>query len=272
MRGDAERLQTAGRHAGLLPHAATSVSAIAIAFNIYGTLFMAFLGAAVAVGARVGNNLGANRPGAARLSAFTAVSVTPAIWVPLALVLVLPITQDALVSMFARPEDTSLRETLGNLLYIVAGLELLDGLQTVMSGAPAPLLAACIVSCIFHSACPGTCVRVMVPVLAQVPLQSGDSAVYIMLLPVANLLVLAGVVTGAGKQLRGAMINFVAFYLVAVPVACSLAFLTRLGVYGLYVGISLGPALQSVLYMWLINNIAWRKEAYTAATTASASG
>jgi Na+-driven multidrug efflux pump len=119
----------------LLPNAVTAVSAIAIAFNVYGTLFMTFVGAAVAVGARVGNNLGANRPGAARLSAFTAVAVTPAIWVPLALVLTLPVTEDAIVSMFVRPEDAALRETLGNLLYIVAALELLDGLQTVMSGA-----------------------------------------------------------------------------------------------------------------------------------------
>jgi multidrug resistance protein, MATE family len=78
------------------------------------------------------------------------------------------------------------------------------------------------------------------------------------------------VVTGAGKQLRGALINLVAFYVFAVPAACSLAFLTRLHVYGLYLGISLGPALQSILYMWLINNIAWRQEAYNAASAAAA--
>lgn len=120
--------------AGILPDGATAVSAIGLAFNIYGTLFMAFLGVAVAVGTRVGNSLGANRPGSARLSALTAVSVTPLIWLPLGVLLTLPYTQSKLVGIFVRPEDTLLWDTLGYLLNIVAMLELFDGLQTVMSG------------------------------------------------------------------------------------------------------------------------------------------
>lgn len=97
-------------------------------------LFMAFVGVAVAVGTRVGNSLGAKRPGSARLSAFTAVSVTPVIWLPLAVLLTLPYTQQKLVGVFVRRDDTLLWETLSNLLNIVAMLELFDGLQTVMSG------------------------------------------------------------------------------------------------------------------------------------------
>lgn len=110
------------------------MAAIGLAFNIYGTLFMAFLGVAVAVGTRVGNSLGAKRPGSARLSAFTAISVTPVIWLPLAVLLTLPYTQSKLVGIFVRPEDTLLRDTLSKLLNIVALLELFDGMQTVMSG------------------------------------------------------------------------------------------------------------------------------------------
>lgn len=105
---------------------------------------MAFLGVAVAVGTRVGNNLGAKRPGSARLSAFTAVSVTPVIWLPLTVLLTLPYTQHKLVGIFVRPEDNLLWDTLSNLLNIVAMLELFDGLQTVMSGTvPQCLLARC---------------------------------------------------------------------------------------------------------------------------------
>lgn len=75
----------------------------------------------------------------------------------------------------------------------------------------------------------------------------------------------AGVVTGAGKQLSGALINFLAYYIFAVPVALCLGFLTSLWVYGLYLGLSIGPLLQSILYMRLIWFIDWRREAATAA-------
>lgn len=111
------------------------MSAIGVAFNLYGVLFMAFLGQAVSVGVRVGNALGAGRPGSARLSSLAAIAVTPAVWVPIALVLTLPFTQKPLVALFTKPEDAQLREVLGRLLYVVAALELLDGMQTVMSGA-----------------------------------------------------------------------------------------------------------------------------------------
>eukprot|EP00892_Ulva_mutabilis_P009491 jgi/Ulvmu1/6914/UM031_0121.1 len=198
--------------AGLLPAGATAVSAIGVAFNIYGVLFMAFLGQAVSVGTRVGNALGAGRPGSARLSSFSAVAVTPLVWVPIALALTLPFTQGPLVALFTKPEDERLRFVLGRLLYIVAALELLDGLQTVMSG----------------------------------------------------------VVTGAGKQLHGAAVNFVAYYVVAVPVATCVAFLSPLWVYGLYLGLSLGPLVQSLLYGALILTVDWPREAHHAYVAAHA--
>ena len=142
--------------AGLLPNGATAVSAIGVAYNLFCGFFMTFLGLAVSVGARVGSALGAGRPGSARLSSFSAVAVTPLVWVPIALVLTLPFTQGPLVAVFTKPEDEHLREVLGRLLYIVAALELLDGLQRVMvgaccaagpavgAGASATTLAACV--------------------------------------------------------------------------------------------------------------------------------
>ena len=78
----------------------------------------------------------------------------------------------------------------------------------------------------------------------------------------------AGVVTGAGKQMRGALVNFVAYYIFAMPVSIALGFLTPLWVYGLYLGISLGPLVQTLLYGVLILTVDWRRDsrhAYDAA-------
>jgi Na+-driven multidrug efflux pump len=110
------------------------VSAVGLAFNIYGTLFMAFLGAAVSVGARVGAALGGLRPGAARLSAFAACSAVPFVWLALAATLLSTPTQRLICSMFVKRGDTQLQHYLSGLLDIIAVLELLDGMQTVMTG------------------------------------------------------------------------------------------------------------------------------------------
>ena len=75
----------------------------------------------------------------------------------------------------------------------------------------------------------------------------------------------AGVVTGAGKQLSGALIVFLAYYVFAVPVAVCLGFLMSLWVYGLYLGLSLGPLIQSILYLRLIWGVDWRRESAAAA-------
>lgn len=80
----------------------------------------------------------------------------------------------------------------------------------------------------------------------------------------------AGVVTGAGKQLHGAAVNFIAYYVVAVPVAVCLAFLSPMWVYGLYLGLSLGPLVQSLLYGRLILTINWAREAQRAYVSARA--
>lgn len=76
--------------------------------------------------------------------------------------------------------------------------------------------------------------------------------------------------TGAGKQLRGAAVNFIAYYVIAVPAATALAFLTPMWVYGLYLGLSLGPLVQSLLYGALILTVDWTREAQRAYASARA--
>lgn len=78
----------------------------------------------------------------------------------------------------------------------------------------------------------------------------------------------AGVVTGVGKQLRGAAITFVSFYLLAVPLALALAFRAGLWVYGLYLGLGAGPLVQAILYGWLVLSVHWEGEAAAAVARA----
>jgi multidrug resistance protein, MATE family len=83
--------------------------------------------------------------------------------------------------------------------------------------------------------------------------------------------VCAGVVSGAGKQLSGALIVFLTYYIFAVPLALGLGFYTSLWVYGLYLGLSVGPFLQAILYMLLIWRIDWVRESESAAGAAARS-
>lgn len=72
--------------------------------------------------------------------------------------------------------------------------------------------------------------------------------------------VMAGVLTGAGKQTAGAVINAASYWVVALPVAMVLAFVAQQGVVGMYTGMILGPILQSVFSCRLIFNIDWSCE------------
>ena len=57
---------------------------------------------------------------------------------------------------------------------------------------------------------------------------------------------------GSGRQQKGALINLVAFYIFALPLALFLAFYVRWGVVGLFAGMGLGPLVQTLLYGWLV--------------------
>ena len=56
--------------------------------------------------------------------------------------------------------------------------------------------------------------------------------------------VISGVLRGAGKQVLGAVTNFVCYYMVGLPLGICLALLVNLGVVGMWIGISVGDTLQ----------------------------
>ncbi|KAK9815228.1 hypothetical protein WJX72_000308 [[Myrmecia] bisecta] len=120
--------------AGLLPDPDSAVAAIAVAFNLYGILFMAFVSVSIAVTVRVGNALGAGQAGQARLAANAAAVSTPLIWAVVAVILIEPHTQALLLSVFTNGQDAELLSRMRRLLYLVVVLELFDGAQTVMQG------------------------------------------------------------------------------------------------------------------------------------------
>ena len=59
-------------------------------------------------------------------------------------------------------------------------------------------------------------------------------------------------VQGSGRQQKGALINLVAFYIFALPLALFLAFYVHWGVVGLFAGMGMGPLVQTLLYGWLV--------------------
>lgn len=64
-------------------------------------------------------------------------------------------------------------------------------------------------------------------------------------------------VQGSGKQQRGALINVVAFYIFALPLAGFLGFYCEWGVLGLFAGMGVGPFVQTVLYGTLVAFLDW---------------
>ncbi|KAI7842583.1 hypothetical protein COHA_003687 [Chlorella ohadii] len=76
--------------------------------------------------------------------------------------------------------------------------------------------------------------------------------------------ILSGIIAGVGKQKRGSAINVVAYWLVAVPVACLLGFPLKLGVQGFYGGMVLGPMIQTLAYLYVILRLSWKHEAQLA--------
>lgn len=60
--------------------------------------------------------------------------------------------------------------------------------------------------------------------------------------------VISGVLRGAGKQVLGAVTNFVCYYLIGLPLGICLALLANLGVVGIWIGISVADTLQVTCY------------------------
>jgi len=62
---------------------------------------------------------------------------------------------------------------------------------------------------------------------------------------------------GSGKQARGALVNLVAFYMVGMPLALTLAFPLRLGAAGLLLGL-LAASPAPVLPSWAASALGFR--------------
>lgn len=55
---------------------------------------------------------------------------------------------------------------------------------------------------------------------------------------------ISGALRGAGKQVLGAVTNFICYYIVGLPIGICLALLANLGVMGMWIGIGIADTLQ----------------------------
>ncbi|XP_063313214.1 multidrug and toxin extrusion protein 2-like [Pelobates fuscus] len=68
-----------------------------------------------------------------------------------------------------------------------------------------------------------------------------------------------GVIRGAGKQMIGAVVNILGFYLIGLPIGISLMFAVKLGVIGLWCGLIICVFLQGSLCIIYITCFSWDK-------------
>ncbi|GIL66766.1 hypothetical protein Vafri_20274 [Volvox africanus] len=128
--------------ASLLPDAYTATAAVGVSYNVYGVLFIAFVACSTAACVTVGNRLGAGDAGGAKLAAAGSLLIVPPAWGLAAVALLVRPCQNAILALFATGEGpdaagddpTVLNDVLRHMFVIVAGLVLLDGIQTVLSG------------------------------------------------------------------------------------------------------------------------------------------
>ena len=73
-----------------------------------------------------------------------------------------------------------------------------------------------------------------------------------------------GILRGSGRQTLGAKMNFVAYYLLGVPLGCVLAFRLHWGVEGLWYGMTLGLISIASLGSFLVKKSDWKQLAMNA--------
>ena len=56
--------------------------------------------------------------------------------------------------------------------------------------------------------------------------------------------VISGILKGSGRQYIGAIVNFVAYYIIGIPLAVVIGFKTHLGVIGIWIGMTIGNFAQ----------------------------
>ncbi|XP_060171585.1 protein DETOXIFICATION 16-like [Lycium barbarum] len=81
----------------------------------------------------------------------------------------------------------------------------------------------------------------------------------------AHQSVFSGIARGCGWQKKGAFVNLGAFYLLGVPAGIVLAFVYHVGGQGLWLGIILALSAQALIYLVVILQTNWDKQAMKAA-------
>uniref|UniRef100_A0A383V4G4 Protein DETOXIFICATION n=1 Tax=Tetradesmus obliquus TaxID=3088 RepID=A0A383V4G4_TETOB len=72
--------------------------------------------------------------------------------------------------------------------------------------------------------------------------------------------VVGGCLRGAGRQMLGAAINFIGYWVVGVPLAAWLAFRGGMGIHGFWWGVAAGAAVQAVVLLALLLRWDWQRE------------
>lgn len=68
-----------------------------------------------------------------------------------------------------------------------------------------------------------------------------------------------GVFRGSGRQILGAKLNFLAFFVVGLPLASVLAFYAHLNLYGIWAGITGGLATSCVFSVYFVLSTDWKR-------------
>ncbi|XP_023258300.1 multidrug and toxin extrusion protein 1-like isoform X2 [Seriola lalandi dorsalis] len=71
--------------------------------------------------------------------------------------------------------------------------------------------------------------------------------------------VAAGVLRGAGKQLFGALCNLIGLYLIGFPIGVYLMFAAKMGIVGLWTGLTLCVSLQAIVFIMFLCKLDWKK-------------
>ncbi|KAL8172025.1 hypothetical protein V2J09_023829 [Rumex salicifolius] len=75
-----------------------------------------------------------------------------------------------------------------------------------------------------------------------------------------NGVVSRGVAIGSGSQAKVAVFTVVSYYVIGIPIGCLLAFVAKLGVKGIWIGMLVGMVAQVIALMVLTWRIDWDEE------------
>lgn len=60
---------------------------------------------------------------------------------------------------------------------------------------------------------------------------------------------LSGIIRGCGRQMLGAVVNFIAYYLVGLPIGISLALAAKMGALGMWMGLASASFVQVMMLL-----------------------